>query len=202
MENIFSLKTQNFFYDFPRRAYSQKRSAFFNLWFFLKFFWNSSTMLLVAPALSAFAWKIFFFKNSKFMIFFSLFSCSVYSAVSVLSTNKLVHNISTCNPSVMFVSNHCYTTILMYPHFLVYNWVPYPINQSTCNQSIFKFLLVYFLSTPSFIGFMSTFYSRIQSFHALTPAGATVVHKSNSFNPELKCRLCRLRFLSGCIRSR
>ena len=81
----------------------------------------------------------------------------------------------------MFVRNHCCTTILIYSHFLVPPCVPDPINQSTCNQSIFqKNFLVSYFSSPSFIGFMYTFYSRIQSFHALTPAGASVVHKSNS----------------------
>ena len=49
---------------------------------------------------------------------FNLFSLSAYNAVSVLSTNKLVQNISTCNPLVIFVSNHCSPTIFMYPHFL------------------------------------------------------------------------------------
>ena len=103
--------------------------------FFWNFFWNSSTMLLLHLLLFHLLGK-FFFQKQEFYDFFTLFSCSVYSAVSVLSTNKLVHNISTCTLSIIFVSNHCYTTILMYPHFLVYNWVPSPINQSSCNQSI------------------------------------------------------------------
>ena len=131
---------------------------------------------------------------------FNLFSFSVYSAVSVLWTNKLVQNISICNPSVIFVSNHCYTTIFMYPHFLVLQLSSIS-NQLINLQSInfqkknlfvsFPYHLLLVLCTPFVLSF--------NPFHALTPAGATVVHKSNSFNPELKCRL---RFLSGCIRSR
>ena len=166
------------------------------------FFWKSPAMLLVAPTFSVFTWKIIFFSKT-WHLWFSQFN---YSTVSILSTNKLVYILSTCTLSVMFVRNHCCTTILMYSHFLVPPWVPDPINQSTFNQSIFqKKILVSYFSSPSFIGFMYTFYSRIQSFHALTPAGATVVHKSNSFNPEPKCRLCRpcrLRILLGCIRPR
>ena len=41
----------------------------------------------------------------------------------------------------------------------------------------------------------------VERFEAINRNGV-VVHKSNSFSPEPKCRLRRLRFLSGCLRYR
>ena len=57
--------------------------------------------------------KIFFSKTRH--LWFSQFD---YSTVSILSTNKLVYILSTCSLSVMFLCNHCCTTIVMYSHFL------------------------------------------------------------------------------------
>ena len=137
--------------------------------------------------------KIFFY---DFTIYFHF---PVYNVISVLPTINLVQNISMCNPSVIFVSNYCSPTIFMYPHFpyFVTEFHIQSINQPAINQFYKKKICL--LPPPSFVGFMCIFYSRIQSFHALSPARATVAHKSNSLNPELKCFLS---FLPGCIRSR
>ena len=112
---------------------------FFNLLFFWNFFYNSSIMLLVASNISRFiSKKIFFQQIWKHLMIYNLFWSSFYNAVSVLSTNKLVQNISICNPSVIFVSNHCSPTIFLYPHFLVLQ-----LSSISCNQSILQNLFVY-----------------------------------------------------------
>ena len=134
--------------------FSKTFSNFFYLWFFWNFF-AIRLLCYLSHLISVHSFQIKKISRqiSKSVMIFNLFSFSVYSAVSVLSTNKLVQNLSICNPSVIFVSNHCYPTLFMYSHFLVLRLSSIS-NQSINLQSInFQFFFVCFLSTPSFIGF-------------------------------------------------
>ena len=81
---------------------------------------------------------------------YNLFSSSFYNAVSVLLTNKLVQNISRCNPSVVFVSNHCSPTIFLYPHFLVLQLSSIS-NQSINLRYLYLLCLIYFFIISMFI---------------------------------------------------
>ena len=119
-----------YFMNFRGQNILKKAWNIFTFNFFWNFFRNSSILLLVAPNFSAFISKKMFQQIWKYFMTYNLFSSSVYNAVSVLSTNKLVQNISRCNTSVVFVSNHCSPTIFLYPHFLVLQL------SSISNQSI------------------------------------------------------------------
>ena len=138
---FFRWKLKIFFMIF-RGEHILKNVQHFFIFDFSEFFFEIHLLWYLLHLLLVHLLGNFFFSKTRNLWFlFTLFSCSVYSAVSVLSTNKLVHNISTCTLSVMFVRNHWRTPILMYSHFLIPPWVPDPINQSTCNQSSFKIFI-------------------------------------------------------------
>ena len=69
-------------------------------------------------------------------------------------------------------------------HVFPFSCFPLKLHIQSINQLSKKKILDSYLFPHSFLRFMYTFYSRIQSFHALTPAGASVVHKSYSFSTQ------------------